>query len=227
MNRLVDERAAALGGPATFDRPRVVSRRAIPFHVRVRLEDLAESAGIERAAQELRGIVEAMLRHDAQLHARLPRGLDHLARRLERGRDRLLHLHMFLRFGANRQGLQPEVGKRADVDVIHVRMPADFLERRHELAAKLIREGPPAFRVDIRADRQLVANVGVGLRMLMRNRPGADDPYTHTDSLPPTTYLLPPAYCTRPLSVPQIATSNPRFRNTAAFTASASLAASG
>ena len=59
-----------------------------------------------------------MLADDAEHNAGLSRGLDHLPRRIEVGRNRLLHLDVLFRLGADLDRLQAEVRERADVDVV-------------------------------------------------------------------------------------------------------------
>ena len=66
VDRLVDQRAAAFGRPAPLDRTRVVLGRAIPLHVGVALQELAEPALGDRFLEELAGIVEAVLADDAE-----------------------------------------------------------------------------------------------------------------------------------------------------------------
>ena len=87
--------------PSVFQLPligaRIIRGRAIPFHVRVGLQDFAQAAVTQGAMQKLRGIVEAMLAHHAQLDAGVVGGFDHAARGVEIGRHGLLHLNVFLR----------------------------------------------------------------------------------------------------------------------------------
>src|ERR1022692_5164010 len=81
VNRLVDQRAAALGLPTTLDRPRVVFRRPVPLYVTIAFEQLAQASGGDGPPQELAGIVKTVLADHAQPDARTARRFHHLARR--------------------------------------------------------------------------------------------------------------------------------------------------
>ena len=152
------------------------------------------------------------------------RRIHHLARRLEIGGHRLLNLHVLFRLGADLQRLQPKIGERADIHVIHARMPAHLLEARHKLAAIFIGKRAPALSIDIGANNQFIADIGVSLRVLMRNRPSPNHPNAHKcgSSVPRLLQF----FSLRPFPVPQMLTSIPRLRNAAAFAASARFAAS-
>src|ERR1700730_10719592 len=97
MNSLIDQRAAAFGGPASFDRARVVSGRAKPLNVRVGLKNLAQPSTIDGPPQKLGRIVEAVLAYHSKQDARAASRLDHFARRLQIGRNRLLDLNVLFR----------------------------------------------------------------------------------------------------------------------------------
>ena len=86
---------------------------------------------------------------------------------------------MLAGLGADLERLQPEIGERADIDVIHLRMAANFLVGGDELAAPLFREPLAVDLVDVRADGDLVADVLVRLGVFVRNRARADDAYSH------------------------------------------------
>ena len=127
VDRLVDQRAAAFGCPASLDRAGVIFGATGTTSRSVGLQDLAQPAVGDGFLQELAGIVEAVLADDAQQDAGLARGLDHLARGFEVGRDRLLHLDVLLGFRADLDRLQAEVRERADIDVVDLGVAADFL----------------------------------------------------------------------------------------------------
>src|SRR6185436_8378822 len=80
--------------------------------------------------------------------------------------------------GAGFDGLEAEIGERADVDVVDFGMTADFLVGFYEFQAVLIGELAAAGLVDIGADGELKTYIPVGLRMLMRDGARAD----HSDS---------------------------------------------
>src|SRR5687767_8922144 len=143
MDRLIDKRSPALRLPASLDRPRVILGRTVPLDVGIRLQDPAEPSVANRLEQKLARIVEAMLAHHAELYAAAAGRIDHLARHLEVGGDRLLHLHVLFAPGADLDRLQAEIREGADIDVVDLRMPAKLFVRRHKLAAVLIRELAP------------------------------------------------------------------------------------
>src|SRR5579883_1903704 len=178
VDRLIDQRAAALRLPTALDGPRIIFGRTEPLHIGVALQELAEPSGGDGALEEQRGIVEPVLAHHAQQDAAAPGGLDHLPRGFEVGRDRLLHLHVLAGFGADCDGLKAEVREGADVDVVHLGVAADLLEGADEFAAVLIREPPAACFENIGADRQLESDVAIHLGVLVRDRARAD----HSDS---------------------------------------------
>ena len=84
----------------------------------------------------------------------------------------------FSDLGADLDRLQAEIGERADIDVIHFGMAADLLVGGDELGAVLVGELAAGRLEDVGADRHLVADVLVRLRVLVRDRAGAD----HSDS---------------------------------------------
>src|SRR5579883_2860043 len=178
VDRLIDQRAAALRLPTALDGPRIIFGRTEPLHIGVALQELAEPSGGDGALEEQRGIVEPVLAHHAQQDAAAPGGLDHLPRGFEVGRDRLLHLHVLAGLGADCDGLKAEVREGADVDVVHLGVAADLLEGADEFAAVLIREPPAACFENIGADRQLESDVAIHLGVLVRDRARAD----HSDS---------------------------------------------
>ena len=152
MNRLVDQRATALGLPTALDRPRVIFGRPVPLHVTIALQQFAQASSRDGPPQELAGIVKTMLADHPQPDARAARRFHHLARGPQICRDRLLHLDMLARLRANLQRLHAKIGKRADIHVVDPRVPANCLIRFHELRAVLPREAPPGLRVDVRAN---------------------------------------------------------------------------
>ena len=127
---------------------------------------LTEAAGGEGLGEEQAGIVEAVLAHHAKQDPAPARGLDHLARRIEGGCNRFLHLHMLAMLGADFDGLQPEIGKGADVYVVHIGMAADLLVARDKFSAVPLGKTAARGLENVCADGQLVANVFVHLRML-------------------------------------------------------------
>src|SRR6185312_12245854 len=179
VDRLIDERPAALGGPTSLDRPCIISFRAKPLHVSVGLKNLAETPFIESTAQEKSRVVEAMLTYHVQQNARLVRDVDHLSRGFEIRRDRLLHLYVLLRFSTDFNGLEAEIGERADIDNVHFRVAAEFFIRCDEFAAMQIGELAAGRSVNIRADGQLEPDVFVGFRMFVRDRTRANDSDSH------------------------------------------------
>src|ERR1700722_6751382 len=211
MHRLIDQRTAAFHLPATFDGPRIIFRRPEPFHIRIGLKNFSEPVFADRAFQETAGIVKAMLAHHAQQNT-APRGRHHHRfRSVQICRDGLLHLHVLLRDSAQLNRLQPKIRKRANIHEIDMRMTAHVLPRRHRLAsvlrAKLLR--PP--RRHIARRRDLISDIGIRLRVLMRYRTRTDHP--HPQGL---------AYAHSSSSVtPQIATSIPNSSHAAALAAKA------
>ena len=69
VDGLVDQRAAAFGLPASLNRPRIIFGRAVPLHVAVALEQLAQAAGGEGLGEEQAGVIEAVLADHAQQDA--------------------------------------------------------------------------------------------------------------------------------------------------------------
>src|SRR5579884_1704842 len=124
VNRRVDERAAAFRFPTAFDRTRVVSRRAIPLHIGIGLQNFSEPAGRNGAFEELDRIVEAMLADDVEFDSSPVGYVDHFARCFQIGRDGLLYLDVLARIGADLQRLQPKIREGTHVDIIDVRMAA-------------------------------------------------------------------------------------------------------
>src|SRR5271157_945908 len=179
VNGLVHERAAALGLPASLDGARIVFRRAVPLHVAIAFQQLAQPAARNRLGEKQAGIVETVLAHHPQQDVAAARGLDHAARGFEIGRDRLLHLHVLARLRADLDGLQTEVGERAHIHVIDLRMAAHRLIGGHELAAVLAGELAARGFEDVRADRQFEADILVDLRVLVRDRAGANHSNSH------------------------------------------------
>ena len=94
---------------------------------------------------------------------------------IEIRRNRLLHLHMLFCFGADFNRLQPEIGKGADIDVVDLRVTADFFVRLDELGAGRISKFLTARFVNVSADGYFISDVFVGLRVLPRNRARAND----------------------------------------------------
>ncbi len=178
VDGLVDERASPFGGPASLDGTRIVGRGTVPFHVAIALQQLAQATAGDGLEQKLAGIIEAMLAHHAQHDAAFAGCLDHGARGFHCGRDRLLHLHVLLRFGADLKRLEPEVGERADVHIIDLGMAADLLVAIHELETVLLGELAAGGLINVRTHRQLVPDVPVRLGVLVRNRARPDHSYS-------------------------------------------------
>src|SRR3954453_11363760 len=79
---------------------------------------------------------------------------------------------------ADLDGLHAEVRERADVHVIHLGVAANLLVTGDKLRAVLVRELAAGRLEDVRANRQLKADILINLRVLVGNRAGAD----HSDS---------------------------------------------
>ena len=178
VDRLVDQRAAAFGLPASLDRPRIIFGRAIPFDVAIGLQQFAQPPAGDRLRQEQARIVEAVLADHAQHDAGLARGLHHLPRGRQVRRNRLLHLHVLAGLRADRDRLHAEIRKRADIHVVHFRVPADLFVSGDELAPYWSAKSPSAGLENIRAHGQLKPDIFVGLGVLVRDRARAD----HSDS---------------------------------------------
>src|SRR5580765_2806120 len=93
MNRLIDQRAAAFGRPAAFERPRVVLVGSEPLYVRVGLQQPAQAARANRRREKAGRLVESMLAHDTEADTATRGGVDHLPCGRERRRDWLLDLN--------------------------------------------------------------------------------------------------------------------------------------
>jgi hypothetical protein len=111
--------------------------------------------------------------------ARAGGDLDHAARRGQVGRDRLLHLHVFVMSRRDLDGLKAEIGQRADVDVVDFWMTAERLNRVDELAAVLIDETFASVAVDIRAGPHAEPDAVVGAGVQMGDRTGTDQSDSH------------------------------------------------
>src|SRR6185369_10370508 len=92
VNGLIDQRATPFRLPASLDGPRIISGRAVPLDVAVALQQLAQAPCGECLREELAGVVEAMLAHNAKHDLPLTRHFDHPAGGFETGRDGLLYL---------------------------------------------------------------------------------------------------------------------------------------
>src|SRR5262249_8943253 len=128
------------------------------------------------------------------------RSLDHFPGRLDIRRNRLLHLDVLFRFGADLERLKAEIGEGADVDIIDFGMAAHFLICLHELRPVLGGESPAALLEDVGADRELESDILVCLRVLMRNRAGSDHSYSQVGLLVALAVLPPVSFphSTRP-----------------------------
>src|SRR6266566_8561048 len=121
-----------------------------------------------------------MLAHHAQYDAALLRRFDHGARRLDARGDGLLHLHVLFRLRAGLDRLQPEIGKRAHVHVIHLRVTAHLFVRLDELHSVLVGELPSGRLINIRANGEFVTYVAIRLGMFVRNGAGPDHSYSQS-----------------------------------------------
>ena len=183
MNGLVDERPAAFARPTAFDGAAVVFRRTIPLDVGVRLNDFSQPSTSNSLLEELCGVVKAMLADDAELDARAVCGLHHFARCLEVGGDGLFNQHMLFQFRAELYRGQAKTWQGADVDEIDARMTDEFFIVRNKLRSGGVGEGATLLRRGVGADRQFVADVSIGLRVLVRHCAGADDAYSQRSFL--------------------------------------------
>jgi len=123
-----------------------------------------------------------MARHP-QYDPAAARRLDHAARRFQAGGDGLLHLHVLPGAGADFDGLQAEIGEGAHVHVVHPRMAAHILVRRHELRPVLLRERAPGRLVNVGADGQFESDVAIDPRVQPRDRAGADHSDSHRNTI--------------------------------------------
>jgi hypothetical protein len=121
-----------------------------------------------------------VLAHDAQQYAALVSDADHLLGGLQIHRDGFLHLNVLPVRGADLQRLEPKIRKCADVDIVDVRVYAQFFVCRNELATVLLGEFLSVFRVNVRADGYFKTDVPVDLRMLVGNGSRSDESDFHT-----------------------------------------------
>src|ERR1700690_133120 len=101
MDGLIDERAAAFGGPAALDGTRIIGGGTVPFHVAVALQKAAQAALGDGFCKKQTGVVEAVLADYAELNIGAAGGVDHLPSGCEIGGNGLLHLDVLLSFGAD------------------------------------------------------------------------------------------------------------------------------
>src|SRR5271169_5137540 len=90
---------------------------------------------------------------------------------------------------AQLQWLQAKTGERANVHQFNAWVAAHLLPRLHKFAAVLGRELLAGSRPDVRAGRDLPADVVIRQRVLVRDRPRADNAYPHS-SLSDTPQML-------------------------------------
>ena len=93
----------------------------------------------------------------------MPRGVDHLAGGGQVDRHRLLHLDVHLGLGAEFDRRKAEIGESAQVDEVHLGVPADFLICGDELGPAFGGELSAGLLIDVRADGYFAADVPVGL----------------------------------------------------------------
>ena len=179
MDRLADQRTAALAGPASLHRPSIIFICPVPLHIGVGLQNLSQPSRGQRAFEKQRRIVKAMLAHHAQLNGRRARQCDHGRSRLQVYSHRLLHQHVFAILRAQLHRGQPVAGKGAEIEKIHVRALAQLLRIGYILGTPRLSKLPPFFFGAIGARRDLVADVFVGLCMFPCNRAGSDNSHSH------------------------------------------------
>ena len=87
----------------------------------------------------------------------------------------LANLDVLLGLGAEFDRRKAEIGESAQVDEVHLGVPADFLICGDELGPAFGGELPAGLRVVVRADSDFTANVPVGRNVFVRYRTGADE----------------------------------------------------
>ena len=98
--------------PTTLFRSRIVFGRAMPLHVGVALDQLAEAPVSNGGGEKLDRFIETMLADNTKQDSGLIGDFDHAPRRLERGRNRLLHLNVPAGLGTRLNRLQSEIRER-------------------------------------------------------------------------------------------------------------------
>src|ERR1700761_189435 len=150
MDRLINERTTSLGRPAALDRSAVIFGRAIPLDVSIGLDDLSQASRVDRSLEKLDGVIEPVLAHNSKLYPGISRYSDHGASGAQLRCHRLLHQNMLLCFSAEAEGLEAKIGKGADINIVHPRVPAHLLKRCHKLRSSVLRELPAIHRVGVR-----------------------------------------------------------------------------
>ncbi len=95
-----------------------------------------------------------------------------------------MNLDVLPGFRADLERLQTEIGERAHIHVIDFRVAAHFLVPRNETAPVLLCESPSGCFVHIGANGELVSDVPVGLRVLVRDCAGPDHSHSHMKFAP-------------------------------------------
>ena len=169
MNRLADQCTAPDRGPATLFRSRIVFGRAIPLHIGVALDQLAEAPVSNGGGEKLDRFIETMLADNTQQDSGLIGDFDHAPRRLERGRNRLLNLNVTAGFGTRLNRLQSEIRESTDVDEVQVRVPTHVLVPIEKLGADRLGESASMLDSAAGTDTDRVAQFFVHARMKRRN----------------------------------------------------------
>jgi hypothetical protein len=145
----------------------------MPFHVCIGLQNPAEPAGLDRMLEELGRFIEPVLADNTE---RDPvRGIEHVSRRFQIRGNRLFDQDGLSELGAEQDRLQAKVGQRADVDEIDVRVSADCLPSFAARATILSRELLAMRRIAGGARREFIADIAIGLGVLVSDGPGAND----------------------------------------------------
>ena len=110
-----------------------------------------------------------MLADNTKQDSGLSGDFDHAPRRLERGRNRLLHLNVPAGLGTRLNRLQSEIRESTDVDEVQVRMPTHVLVTIEKLGADRLGESASMLGSAAGTDTDREAQFFVHARMKRRN----------------------------------------------------------
>jgi hypothetical protein len=127
--------------------------------------------------------MESMLADHSQLNSCIRCDSNHTIRRRQIHRDWLLHEHVLSRRDAKFNHWKPVIRKRANVDIIHARMPAKLFNTPDILGSMRLSERHALGRRVGCAGSNLKANIAVSRSMFCRDRPCSDDADSQVFSL--------------------------------------------